>query len=322
MVIRFSKSAIEQPKDEVVAAADDMKKFIAAASSVVVGKDHQLKMAWCCVVAGGHLLIEDLPGMGKTTMVKTIARLLDLPWKRVQCTSDMLPADITGGSVYDEASKSFLFMRGPIFANLVMADELNRASPKSQSAFLQAMEELSVTVDGQTYELPKPFIVMATQNSLDSSGTNPLPESQLDRFMMSLSLGVPTRDVEKKLLTSPPRADLLETLPPVISSNRLVQISRLASSVHVGERVADYIMDFAQWIRDRAHGVSPRTVLALTASSRAWALSHGRDFVTPADVQEVAISVLQHRLTSKRQGEALSRQDIVIEALKTVEVSG
>ncbi len=321
MVIRFSKTTVEQPANEIIAAAEDMNKFISAASSVVVGKDHQLKMAWCCIIAGGHLLIEDLPGMGKTTMVKTIAKLLDLPWKRVQCTSDMLPADVTGGSVYDEASKSFLFMRGPLFANLVMADELNRASPKSQSAFLQAMEELSVTVDGHTYDLPKPFIVIATQNSLDSSGTNPLPESQLDRFMMSLSLGVPSRDVEKKLLTSPPRADLLETLPPVITGKRLMEISRIASEIHVGERVADYIMDFAQWIRDRAHGVSPRTVLALTASSRAWALSHGRDFVVPADVKDVAVSVLNHRLTPKRQGEVLSPSELLVEALKTVEVS-
>lgn len=321
MALQFSKSAIKQPARDITVAAEDMKRFIAAASSVLIGKEHQLQMAWCCVVAGGHLLIEDLPGMGKTTMVKTIAKLLDLPWKRLQCTSDMLPADITGGSVYDEESKSFLFMRGPIFANLIMADELNRASPKSQSAFLQAMEELSVTVDGQTYELPKPFIVIATQNSLDCSGTNPLPESQLDRFMMSISLGFPTRDVERKLLTSTPRADVLESLAPVMSSKRLGEINRLASGVHVGERVADYILDLVGWIRDRAHGVSPRTVLALTASSRAWALSQGRDFVIPADVQDVAASVLQHRLTPKRQGETSSRQDMVIEALKTVEVS-
>jgi MoxR-like ATPase len=184
------------------------------------------------------------------------------------------------------------------------------------------MEEISVTVDGQTYELPKPFVVIATQNSLDSSGTNPLPESQLDRFMMSLSLGIPTRDVEKRLLTSPPRADILETLHPVINSTRLLEISRLAAGIHVGDRVADYIMDLVEWIRDRAHGASPRTVLALTASSRAWALGHGRDFVIPADVQDVAISVLQHRLMPKRQGEAISRHEMLIEALKSVEVSG
>lgn len=306
----------------IKSAGDDLSKFLEIASTVLVGKHEQLKMAWCCILAGGHLLIEDLPGMGKTTMVKTIARLLDLPWKRIQCTSDMLPADITGGSIYDESNKTFKFIPGPVFANLVMADELNRASPKSQSAFLQAMEETSVTVDGQTYALPAPFIVIATQNSLDSAGTNPLPESQLDRFMMSLNLGMPSRDIERKLLTQRPSAELLEKLGSVLTLSRIVELRDVSSGVHVGENVADYILDLAEWLRSRSHGVSPRTVLALTAASRSWALSSGRDFVIPSDVQAVAFNVLNHRLSPKDSYQSMTPKALIVTALQSVEVNG
>lgn len=301
-------------------ASADLNRFLEGASLVLEGKKEQLQLAWCCLVAGGHLLIEDLPGMGKTTMVKTIAKLLNLPWKRIQCTSDMLPADITGGSVYDQSAKEFVFIRGPIFSNLVMADELNRASPKSQSAFLQAMEENAVTVDGQTYELPKPFIVIATQNSLDSAGTNPLPESQLDRFAMSLSLGLPAREIEKKLLQSSARAEILESLSPTCSIERLIELRLAAGSVFIGEPVADYILDLAEWLRSRAHGVSHRTVLALTACSKAWALGLGRDFVTPSDVQAVAHHVLVHRISAKDSIETASAKALVVTALGSVEV--
>lgn len=297
-----------------------LKLFLDASSEVVIGKNEQLQMAWCCILAGGHLLIEDLPGMGKTTMVKTIASLLDLPWKRIQCTSDMLPADITGGNVFNSSTNSFSFIKGPIFSNLVMADELNRASPKSQSAFLQAMEEVSVTVDGETHNLPIPFIVIATQNNLDSSGTNPLPESQLDRFMMSLSLGLPERESEKKLITSPPRADLIAEMKPVISREQLTALRISSSHVHIGDSVADYILDLVTWLRLHAHGVSPRTALALTACAKSWAFSFGRDFVMPSDVQAVAVNVLSHRVRPKSEMGSGSSASLVIKALKTVEV--
>ena len=302
--------------------------FLERADSVLIDKNQQMRLAWCCIAAGGHLLIEDLPGMGKTTMVKLLAKLFNLPWKRIQCTSDLLPADITGGNVYDDSANKFRFIKGPLFANLVMADELNRASPKSQSAFLQAMEESQVTVDGETYVLPEPFIVIATQNALDSAGTNPLPESQLDRFMMSISLGLPGRDSEKRLLMEPPRANLIEKLEPVYSSEKLNEIRFNAGNVHVGDRVADYILDLCEWIRARANGLSPRTVLALTASAKAWAFADGRDFVMPADVQSVAHAVLCHRLTpranldAKQSMQVNTPASIVAEALASVEVLG
>lgn len=302
--------------------------FLERAGTVLIDKSQQLRLAWCCVAAGGHLLIEDLPGMGKTTMVKLLAKLFDLPWKRIQCTSDLLPADITGGNVYDDSVHKFRFIRGPLFANLVMADELNRASPKSQSAFLQAMEESQVTVDGETYVLPEPFIVIATQNALDSAGTNPLPESQLDRFMMSISLGLPGRDSEKRLLMEPPRSSLIETLEPVSSFEKLKEIRFNVSNIHVGDRVADYALDLCDWIRARANGLSPRTVLALTASAKAWAFADGRDFVMPSDLQSVAHAVLCHRLTpranldAKQSVQSNTPAIIVAEALATVEVLG
>ena len=306
--------------DTLKFAQADLQGFLESASSILEGKREQLQLAWCCIVAGGHLLIEDLPGMGKTTMVKTIAKLLNIPWKRIQCTSDMLPADITGGSVYDQAAREFVFIKGPIFSNLVMADELNRASPKSQSAFLQAMEENAVTIDGQTYDLARPFIVIATQNSLDSAGTNPLPESQLDRFSMSLSLGLPARDIEKKLLVAPARSDLLEAISPISSVSRLIELRKAASDIFVGEQVAEYILDLVEWLRARAHGISHRTALSLTACSRAWALGLGRGYVTPSDVKAVALSVLIHRITPKGSYESATSKALVVTALQAVEV--
>lgn len=319
MVLKFANPNALKSSDGS-SAPRDLEEFLDGASAILEGKKDHLQLAWTCLVAGGHLLIEDLPGMGKTTMVKTIAKLLDLPWKRIQCTSDMLPADITGGSVYDQVSKEFVFIKGPIFSNLVMADELNRASPKSQSAFLEAMEEYAVTVDGKTYQLPRPFMVIATQNSLDSAGTNPLPESQLDRFTMSLSLGLPGRDTEKKLLTSKPRSDMLDEAVPTSSLGRLLELRKSASSIFVGDHVAEYVLNLADWLRERAYGVSPRTVLALTGCGRAWALGGGREFVIPADIRAVAPHVLQHRLSPKEGYESSSPKSLIMTALQSVDV--
>ena len=300
----------------------ELAAFLSKASAVLIDKDQQLRLAWCCIAAGGHLLIEDAPGMGKTTMVKLIAKLCNLPWKRIQCTSDMLPADITGGNIFDEAARAFVFMKGPLFTNLVMADELNRASAKSQSAFLQAMEENSVTVDGETYQLESPFIVIATQNSLDSAGTNALPESQLDRFMMSISLGLPGRSSEKRLLMEPPRKDSIDGLTPVLSREGLLSLQDGVSRVHAGDRVAEYILDLVSWIRERAHGLSPRAVLALTACSRAWAYGEGRDFIMPSDVKAVAKAVLCHRLTLLGSAGFHSPGELVDAALKNIDSDG
>ena len=299
-----------------------LQSFLNKASPVLIGKDLQLRLAWCCVAAGGHLLIEDAPGMGKTTMVKLIAKLCDLPWKRIQCTSDMLPADVTGGNIFDDGKRAFVFVRGPLFTNLVMADELNRASSKSQSAFLQAMEENSVTIDGETHQLARPFVIIATQNPLDSAGTNALPESQLDRFMMSISLGLPGRDSEKRLLMEPPRKDVIDGLTPVLSRDELLALQDAVAGVHAGDRVAEYILDLVSWIRERAHGLSPRTVLALTSCSRAWAYGVGRDFITPADVKAVAKSVLCHRLILLGSSGCQNSDDLVEAALNAVHCDG
>jgi MoxR-like ATPase len=296
----------------------ELAAFIAKAGSILIDKDASLRLAWCCMMAGGHLLIEDAPGMGKTTLVKLIARLFDLPWKRIQCTNDLLPADVTGGNIYDESSRNFMFMKGPIFTSLVMADELNRASAKSQSAFLEAMEENAVTVDGQTYALPEPFILVATQNPLDSAGTNPLPESQLDRFMMSISLGLPDRSSEKRLVMDPPPRNVMDTLTPVMSVDTLKTLRAAAASVHVGDRVADYILDEVAWIRARAEGISPRTLLALTSCARAWAFGEGRDFVATADVQAVMRAVLCHRLELTGADGFHDAEELVGAALKAI----
>ena len=297
----------------------DLSTFTERASKIILSKDLQLRLAWTCIMAGGHLLIEDQPGMGKTTLVKVIARLLDLPWKRIQCTSDLMPADITGGSVFDQTKQDFVFHPGPLFSHLVMADELNRASPKSQSAFLQAMEENAVTIDGKNYSLPQPFVMIATQNSLDSVGTNPLPESQMDRFMMALSLGIPERSSERQLLTQTSQPDRINDLVPIFTQGQLERIRAEAASVHLSDRVADYILDLATWLRERTHGFSPRTALALSACARAWAHGSGRDFVVPNDIQTVFKVVLGHRLKPSRHDDKTNTSSILDQALQSVD---
>ena len=292
--------------------------FIQHASKIILSKELQLRLAWTCITAGGHLLIEDRPGMGKTTLVKVIAHLLDLPWKRIQCTSDLLPADITGGSVFDQSKQAFVFHPGPLFTNLVMADELNRASPKSQSAFLQSMEEASVTIDGESHQLPRPFVMIATQNSLDSAGTNPLPESQMDRFMIALSLGIPERSSERLLLTQTLPADRIKDIAPVIQQGQLNIIRDEVARVHLSDRVADYILDLATWLRERTDGFSPRTAVALSSCARAWAHGLGRDYVIPEDVQAVFRPVLNHRLRASIHGDGAGVSSILDQALQAV----
>lgn len=294
-----------------------LKEFLERASLVVVNKEDALKLSWTCILASGHLLIEDLPGRGKTTMVKVIARLLDLPWKRIQCTNDLLPADITGGNVYDNSSAKFTFHPGPLFSHLVMADELNRASPKSQSAFLQAMEEGNITVDGKTYFLPQPFVMIATQNPLDSAGTNPLPESQLDRFMMSISLGLPGREGERQLLMDTVRHEKINELEPVTSLSELKTFRESVFKIHIADRVATYVLDIADYVRQRSDGFSPRCSVALISAAKAWAFGHQRSFVIPDDVKAVINAVISHRLVVHASSNA-SPHALIADALREI----
>jgi len=276
---------------------------------VVLGKERQARLALACLLARGHLLIEDLPGVGKTTLAHVLARVLGLQFKRIQFTSDLLPADILGVSIYQPDTKTFVFHPGPLFAQLVLADEINRATPKTQSALLEAMEEHQVTADGFAHKLPEPFFVIATQNPHHLIGTFPLPESQLDRFLMRIEMGYPDRAAERALLKGRDRRELLESLAPVISADKLSSLQQLAARVHVAEPLLDYVQNLLEATRhtgDFAEGLSPRAGLALLAAARAWALLASRDMVLPEDVQAIASSVIGHRLRPGNGGRAVS----------------
>ena len=275
---------------------------------IVLGKERQARLALACLLARGHLLIEDLPGVGKTTLAHVLARVLGLQFQRIQFTSDLLPADILGVSIYQPDTKAFVFHPGPLFAQLVLADEINRATPKTQSALLEAMEEHQVTADGVTHKLPEPFFVIATQNPHHLIGTFPLPESQLDRFLMRIEMGYPDRAAERALLKGRDRRELLESLAPVISADKLSSLQQLAARVHVAEPLLDYVQNLLEATRhtgDFAEGLSPRAGLALLAAARAWALLASRDMVLPEDVQAVAPSVIGHRLRPANGGRAV-----------------
>lgn len=266
---------------------------------VLLGKERQVRLALACLLARGHLLLEDLPGMGKTTLSHALARVLGLSYQRIQFTSDLLPGDILGTSVFDRDSGQFSFHPGPIFVELVLADEINRATPKSQSALLEAMEERQVTIEGATRPLPEPFFVIATQNPSCQGGTFALPESQLDRFLMRIALGYPARAAERALLLGASRRELLPQLEPVLDPRALAALQAQAGAVHVSEAVVDYILRLAETTRSQpsfALGLSPRGSLGLLAAARAWALLAGREYVIPEDVQAVLPAVAGHRL--------------------------
>jgi MoxR-like ATPase len=266
---------------------------------IVLGKEHQARLALACLLARGHLLIEDLPGVGKTTLAHVLAKVLGLHFQRIQFTADLLPADILGVSIYQPENKQFVFHRGPMFAQVVLADEINRTTPKTQSALLEAMEERQVTADGVTHKLPEPFFVIATQNPHHLIGTFPLPESQLDRFLMRIEMGYPDRQAERALLKGRDRRELVESLQPVISADYLASLQQLAAKAHVAEPLLDYVQNLLDATRragEFAEGLSPRAGLSLLAGARAWAMLQGRDMVLPEDVQTVAASVISHRL--------------------------
>ena len=284
-----------------------LEQVVAAASTIVLGKSHALRLAVTCLVAGGHLLLEDLPGVGKTTLAQALARLLGLSYQRLQCTSDLLPADVIGVSVYDRNDSSFRFHEGPVFTQVLLADEINRATPRAQSALLEAMEERQVSVDGKAMPLPAPFFVIATQNPVEQVGTYPLPESQLDRFLMRLSLGYPDRAAERELLAGQDRRSLLTELKPVLDTVRLRQLQASVEAVHVAEPWLDYLQNLLQRSRELpalSHGLSPRAGLALQWAARAWALLNGRGHALPEDLKAVLPAVVAHRLSLRSDSDS------------------
>lgn len=275
---------------------------LGAVNEVLLGKQSQVRLATACLLAKGHLLVEDLPGMGKTTLSHALAKVMGLEFQRIQFTSDLLPGDILGTSVFDKDSGQFVFHPGPIFAELVLADEINRATPKSQSALLEAMEEGQVTIEGATRPLPEPFFVVATQNPVNSGGTFALPESQLDRFLMRLSLGYPAKAAEKALLLGDSRRDLLARLQPELDRAGLSAIQQAVAAVRVSDALVDYVLRLVEATRTQpqfAWGLSPRGSLALLAAARAWAFLDGREYVIPEDVQAVLPAVVGHRLRER-----------------------
>ncbi|WP_455198701.1 AAA family ATPase [Kaarinaea lacus] len=276
-----------------------LEQIVNAASKIILGKEKEIRLSIICLLAGGHLLIEDLPGVGKTTLAHVLAKTLGLQYNRIQFTSDLLPADILGTSIFNKEQGGFHFQPGPIFAELILADEVNRATPKAQSALLEAMEEHQVTIEGETRQLPEPFFVIATQNPTYQIGTFPLPESQLDRFLMSISMGYPDAKAERELLAGEDRREMLKGLDACTNPESLSRIQNAVSSVHVADALLDYIqalLDFSRQSPQIAAGLSPRAGLALLKCARAWALMSGRDHVLPEDVQQVMPHVVSHRL--------------------------
>ena len=276
-------------------------QLLSQLNQVILDKAQVTKLALSCVLAGGHLLLQDLPGMGKTTLAQGLAHLLGLSFKRVQFTSDMLPADILGMNIYDQAKLAFEFRKGPIFTQLLLADEINRTSPKTQSALLEAMEESQVTQDGQTYCLPQPFFVIATQNPFQQTGVYPLPESQLDRFLMCLSLGYPSPAAERVLLRGQDRRELLASLEAVFDTDAVLVARHGVKQVYVADVVLDYLQRLVAKTRESAdyHGLSPRGVMSLQRAAQAHAYVSGYSEVTPEDIQAVFAAVTDHRLEQR-----------------------
>jgi len=298
-------------------------KIVAQVGSIILGKEHQIRLAMACILARGHLLIEDIPGVGKTTLAHALAASLGLGFQRIQFTSDMLPADILGVSVYNRDKGSFQFHPGPIFTQVVLADEVNRATPKAQSALLEAMEEHQVTTEGETRRLPTPFFVIATQNPSHLVGTFPLPESQLDRFLMRIRLGYPDGVAERALLQGEDRRDLLENVKPCIESGELLELQHEARTVHTSGALLDYVQALVNHTRrtsEFVHGLSPRAALALLHSARAWALMDDRRHVVPEDVQAVLQGVVGHRLSSAAEISNVNGADIADRLIQQVAI--
>ena len=294
-------------------------------NNIIIGKELQIKQALVCLLAGGHLLIEDIPGVGKTTLAHALANTLGLDMKRIQFTSDLMPADVLGMSIYSRDANTFTFHPGPLFSQVVLADEINRATPKTQSALLEAMEEQQITVDGKAHHLPTPFFVIATQNPLHQIGTYPLPESQLDRFLMCISLGYPDAAAERALLLGQARRDMLRDLQAVMQAPQLLAAHQALKEIHCAAPLVDYLQKLLQETRRAGlfvNGLSPRAGLALLQAARAWAALEGRNHVLPEDVQAVFIPVGAHRLQplSSEAGNNLSSQTLLAQIIKQVAI--
>lgn len=294
-----------------------LRDALAQVNRVVLGKQREVELAFATLLAGGHLLIEDLPGVGKTTLAHALAISLGLDYSRIQFTSDLLPADVLGVSIYQPGQSSFDFHPGPVFSQVVLADELNRATPKTQSALLEAMAEGQVSIDGNTRQLPKPFFVIATQNPLDLVGTYPLPDSQLDRFLLNISLGYPNRQAERQLLQEQTRNSLLDSLSPVLNADSVQELQALVRQVHASDALLDYIQDLVDATRNHPRliaGLSPRAALALLAVCRALAFLQGRDYVIPEDIKTIFPALARHRL-QLRSTEGERHSDSLIQSL-------
>lgn len=289
-----------------------LSQFLSTSEEILLGKEHQLKLALTSMICNGHLLIEDVPGVGKTTLVQLTSKLLGIPLSRIQFTNDLLPSDIIGLSIYDKEKGDFRFLKGPLFGHLILADELNRASPKTQSALLQAMEERKVSLDSQTYDLQEPFLVVATQNPGHQIGTFPLPESQLDRFFMSINLDFPSRDDERKILRIEDVRKQIDQLPSGPGPAKLIEQMERAKNVHVSEPLVEYILDLLDYGRtelDHGGSLSPRAGQDALLASKGWAYLHGRDYVTSDDVQQIIPAVWSHRIGGAR-GRKLGVEDV------------
>lgn len=314
-------SAVDTPP-ELQRARALAEQIAGEIGQVILGKQHEVRLALACLLAGGHLLIEDVPGVGKTLLARSLALTLGLSFRRIQFTSDMLPADIIGMSVFEPATATFRFHPGPVFAHVVLADEINRTTPKAQSALLEAMEEHQVTLDGQTHALPAPFFVIATQNPFHQAGTFPLPESQLDRFLMRIGLGYPSENLERKLLRGDDRRELLRTLRPVVDATGLESLRATARELFLADALLDYVQALVRFTRQSAHyelGLSPRGAQDLVMAARCWALIHGHPGVHPEDVKAVFAAVAGHRLRPRHGGGAAA-QDAAALALESVPI--
>ncbi len=300
-----------------------IRATVAQLSRIILGKERQLRLSIACLLARGHLLIEDIPGVGKTTLAHALAETLGLNYQRIQFTSDLLPGDVIGVSVFERETSEFRFHRGPIFSQLVLADEVNRATPKAQSALLEAMEEHQVTVDGQTYPLAAPFFVIATQNPIYQIGTYPLPESQLDRFLLRIELGYPDPALERELMTGQDRRDLLATVAPVLSPQQLLLMQTMVPGVHASDALLDYVQAIVRFTRESPHfesGLSPRAAIALLRAAQAWALIHGHEGVLPEDVQAILPGVVGHRLKPRDDASLRTAKDVGEFVLRSVPV--
>ena len=310
-------SPVQQPERHPLA------QVLATLETIILGKPQQIRLCVACLLARGHLLIEDVPGVGKTTLAHALAHVLGLSWQRVQFTSDLLPADIIGVSVFDRASQQFHFRRGPIFTQLLLADEVNRASPRTQSALLEAMEERQVSADGTTYLLPEPFFVVATQNPHEQLGTFGLPESQLDRFLMRVVLGYPDASHERELLRSGERRELLPAITPALTSAGVLGVQRAVRGVHIADALLDYAQALIARTRERSDlklGLSPRAGQGLIRASQAWAYLAGRAAVLPEDLQAVLPAVVAHRLERRDPASAGGSAELADEIIRAVAV--